>query len=175
MNTNKHNELVQRINKAIHDFANCDAIKELQKTVLQFTKAMADVNFNNLNKVNRAFARCNISDEKEIQPSFITPRQVRYFLEEQFSLCGCTEFDEVAITLKNFLAWADRPAMDRVSNDKFCPNVGMFYLMADLLDGAGLVEHGTSSRTLWLTPLGKELKDALHTFTPDQIEEAEGN
>jgi len=53
-------------------------------------------------------------------------------------------------------------------------DVGTFYLLAGILDNAGLCEHGISIREPWLTNAGKSLLDGLKTISPIAIDEATG-
>jgi len=90
------------------------------------------------------------------------------FLQDAFGLCGCSEFDEVKAVLLGFLRWAKiGPAEGRRQFSSLYPQLGMFYIVAGILDEHGLIEHGTAIRHPWITESGKRLLADLEEIDLD--------
>lgn len=106
-------------------------------------------------------------------PSEWTPLNIKSFIQTQFSVCGCSEIDQVAIELTRLLRWHSSE-QDIEDVDTLCGNRGAFYLLVNAIERAGLSWHGVSTRFPHLSENGKNLLVALERFTPEEISDAQG-
>jgi len=118
----------------------------------------------------------HITGKEEVVPDFTRPVDVREFCFSQFGACGCTDLVPLLEVVRDFLKWADNT--DRTPDDYwdslFGGHTGIYYIVAGMLDNAGLLEHGSSLRFPWLTPTGKNLLVALQSSPLEAFEQATG-
>lgn len=107
-------------------------------------------------------------------PDFTKPVDIQAFFYRKLGACGCSDLEAMISVVRDLLQWMadfkERPSYEQL----FGGNTGVFYLLAGMLDHAGLTEHGSSIRHPWLTDMGKQLLNALTTIPAEQIEESEG-
>jgi len=106
-------------------------------------------------------------------PLDLTPLNIKAYLYNNLGLCGCSELDEIVAVLLRLLEWHGGDKETRY-DELFPGNVGVFYLLAGMLDGLGLSEHGTAIRHPWLTEDGKRLLAALRRHPAQEIDDASG-
>lgn len=107
-------------------------------------------------------------------PKELTPVNIKAFFYNHFGACGCSELEDMIETIKDLLIW-HKNREDRVNYDKlYGGNLGIFYLLAGMIDYAGLAEHGGSIRYPWLSPDGEDFLNALQKYSAEEIEEASG-
>lgn len=105
----------------------------------------------------------------------LTPLNIHAWLLGEIGVCGCAELESVVTAIHRHLEWCGTPHHNRPSYRGFSPNEpGVFYLMDAILDKAGLVEHGGSSRDAWLTRDGEEMLAALRKFSGAELAGASG-
>lgn len=110
-------------------------------------------------------------------PADLSPLNLRAYLSNVFATCGCSELDEMIKVIVGLLEWhrQSNKGANRIPYAAVFPGlVGVFYILAGILDHAGLAEHWDSIRGPYLTDDGERLLAALKQFTPDQIDDAEG-
>ena len=115
--------------------------------------------------------------DNQREPDFTKLIDVKAFFYNELGACGCSDIKAMIVEVKRFLSWADSQSPDydnRIRFDELYGSEGIFYLIAGMLDHAGLIEHGSSIRCSWLTSEGIDLLSALNTLDPLAIEEAEG-
>ena len=78
-----------------------------------------------------------------------------------FGICGCSgeEWVEIIVkTLIHFNTWIDTGKYwGDLVKDVYLDNESAAYIVANLLDNKGFIEHGTAIRGSWITDKGKEL------------------
>lgn len=82
-------------------------------------------------------------------------------LIHELNLCGCIEEEEVFITIRGYLSWAAEPIDARVMFVERFTSLGSAYLILNMLENLGYIEHGSAIRCPWLTEKGKVLLTAL--------------
>jgi hypothetical protein len=108
-------------------------------------------------------------------PDFKKAVDIRAYFGEKIGACGCSELGLMVEEVKKILSWSAQDIMGRQNYSSLYPERdGIFYLLAGLIDGLNMIEHGASIRCCWLTNFGKQFLDGLNSFTAEQIEEAEG-
>ena len=98
---------------------------------------------------------------------------IKAFLSNEFHACGCTNLEAVIAVLRPLMEWHDA-VKERQPYSALYPHEGIFYLLAGILDAAGLAEHGTAIRCPFLTDAGKLFIKALRETPIADIEAAEG-
>ena len=101
-----------------------------------------------------------------MKPDYTKPVDVLAFLQHAFGACGCSDMEELIGPIYDIL--------DRVVSGEADPQDGLFYIVAGILTNWGLIEHGTSIRSSWVTPEGLKLLATFDNFSVDDIEEASG-
>lgn len=108
------------------------------------------------------------------EPDFTKPVDVCAFFFNEIHACGCSELDLMIYEVKRVLEWAASDIMTRPDYTKLYHSGGVFYIVAGLLNSAGLLEHGSSIRCSWITEKGRTLLDALNKFSAYEIEFPDG-
>lgn len=106
-------------------------------------------------------------------PTDLTPLNLQAYFFNAFGACGCSEIDEMRTTLIRLMEWHEIEK-NTAQYQTLYNEVGVFYLLAGMLDHLGLSEHGVAIRYPWLTPDGKRLLEALKRHTADEIHDSTG-
>lgn len=90
----------------------------------------------------------------------------RHWLLQEFDMCGCEEEHEVLKSTKDLLAYFKRNDKKKVTlftyAEKYCNNdAGLAYILLNIIDNKGWIEHGISSRLPWLTKKGEKILDRI--------------
>lgn len=98
----------------------------------------------------------------------MTREELRTFLDK--FACGCGSPEDASKALLDVL---DTYAVDGPDGYKRAwsleqwPSEGHHWLFLYLLDSTGLLEHGSTVRCSWLTPLGEGVREALRREAED--------
>ena len=112
--------------------------------------------------------------DMEKLPEDLTPVNLRAYFANALGACGCSELGPMRDAIIRLLEWHEGDK-DRVgAHSSMYPDIGVFYIMAGLMDRLGLAEHGISIRCPWLTADGKRLLAALKAVTVEDIDSASG-
>lgn len=86
--------------------------------------------------------------------------------------CGCGRPETVYMWIRDVLAIAaiEESTQKRAWWDQY--PAGVQHILAGVLDSMGLVEHGGSWYSMWLTNAGREALNILSGMTDDDIETA---
>lgn len=113
-------------------------------------------------------------------PADLTPVNLKAWLFNALGFCICFNWELALASLVRILDWHaagdSKDAQIGTVGEALYSDPGAFYLIAGLLDSAGLTEHGTTMRGgAWLTADGKRLLAALRKHTPEAIATATGD
>jgi hypothetical protein len=106
---------------------------------------------------------------------FKKPINIKAFLFNEFHSCGCSEHDLEIGVIRELLEWLNNMEIRNRYDTLFNGNVGVYYLLIQLLENANLCEHGTSIRCPWITDTGKDLLEALKNIPHEIIDECNGD
>jgi hypothetical protein len=104
------------------------------------------------------------------EPNFNKPEDIAAFLGNELGLCGCTDEEPYLKALIRLLEWHNNKD---VGFESLYFDDGVYYLLAGMIDRAGLSEHGSSIRAPFLSTKGRELLKGLKTITIEELRHTE--
>ncbi len=109
-------------------------------------------------------------------PSDLTPLNFKAWSVHALGVCGCADTGSIYEEVQAFLQWCNDWLNERSQEtyETLYPRVGLYYLMAGILDTLDLIDHGTSIRWPFLTDDGKRLLSFLQASDEEVIENASG-
>ena len=109
-------------------------------------------------------------------PEELTPLNIKAYFSNTLGACGCSELDTMIESILRFLHWCENYPTNIKAMGYFelYSEIGVFYIIAGLLDGLCLIQHGTSIRYPFLTEDGKRFLNALETYSAEEIDNANG-